>query len=212
MTDENLTPGSIVVAYHSGYGHTAVLAEAVAEGAEDRGGAVTLLDVTTIDDAAWAALDAADAIIFGAPTYMGGASAEFHRFAELTSGRFFKSAWADKLAAGFTNSGSKAGDKSNTLGFLQSFAAQHHMIWINLGLAAGWNFQDAAEDDLNRLGFWSGAAGQTHNDVAPEAMHGSDIATAVHLGRQVARQTQIYVAGRQTLAAATADETETVSA
>ncbi|OII06925.1 flavodoxin family protein [Curtobacterium sp. MCBA15_008] len=212
MPSEDLTPGSIVVAYHSGYGHTAVLAKAVAEGASERGGEVTLLDVTTIDDAAWAALDAADAIIFGAPTYMGGASAEFHRFAELTGGRFFRSAWADKLAAGFTNSGSKAGDKSNTLGFLQALAAQHHMIWINLGMAAGWNFKDAGEDDLNRLGFWSGAAGQTHNDVAPDAMHGSDIATAAHLGRQVARQTEIFIAGRHTLASATNNEMETVSA
>lgn len=202
------TSGSIVVAYHSGYGHTAVLAEAVGRGAADRSASVTRIDVSKLSDGDWEVLDAADAIVFGAPTYMGGASAEFHKFAELTGGRFFRSAWADKLAAGFTNSGSKSGDKSNTLGFFQALAAQHHMIWINLALPAGWNFADKSEDDLNRLGFWQGAAGQTHNDLAPDAMHPSDIETAEHLGRQVARQTEIFIAGRRAVSAAAATDTE----
>lgn len=48
-------------------------------------------------------------------------------------------AWRDKVAAGFTNSGSKSGDKVNTLISLAIFAAQHHMHWVSLGLGPGWN-------------------------------------------------------------------------
>jgi NAD(P)H dehydrogenase (quinone) len=51
---------------------------------------VTLLAVADLVDTAapgWAALDAADAIIFGAPTYMGSASAPFKAFMDATSSR-----------------------------------------------------------------------------------------------------------------------------
>ncbi|WP_031191886.1 flavodoxin family protein, partial [Streptomyces peucetius] len=74
-------------------------------------------------------LDAADAIVFGSPTYMGTASGAFHVFAEATSKRWATRAWQDKLAAGFTNSGSKSGDKLHTLQFFTVLAAQHGMHW-----------------------------------------------------------------------------------
>ena len=45
--------------------------------------------------------------------------------------------WRDKVAAGFTNSGAKSGDKLHTLTSLAVFAAQHHMHWVSLGLGAG---------------------------------------------------------------------------
>ena len=67
---------------------------------------------------------------------MGTASGAFHQFAEATSKRWFTDAWQDKLAAGFTNSGSKSGDKGHTLQFFQTLAAQHGMHWVNLGLQA----------------------------------------------------------------------------
>jgi len=73
----------IVIVYHSGYGHTKKVAEAVLAGSIDAGADAKLLAVGDLDDAGWAELDAADAIIFGAPTYMGGASADFKKFAEL---------------------------------------------------------------------------------------------------------------------------------
>ncbi|MFD3451974.1 flavodoxin family protein [Streptomyces sp. NPDC058691] len=190
----------VAVAYHSGYGHTAVLAEAVRRGAEKAGAQVSFVAVDTITDEQWSELDAADAVIFGSPTYMGGASAEFHKFAEATGKRFVAGDWADKIAAGFTNSGSKSGDKLNTLTFLAAFAAQHRMIWVTLGLAPGWNALEADEHDLNRLGFWIGAGASTPLDGGPDAVHGSDIATAEHLGARVAGQVAAFVAGRAVLA------------
>lgn len=191
---------TVALAYHSGYGHTAVIAEAVARGAAAAGAEVVSIAVDTITDEQWAQLDAADAIVFGSPTYMGTASGAFHVFAEATSKRWFTDAWKDKVAAGFTNSASKSGDKAATLAFFQTLAAQHGMSWVNLGLKPGWNSTTASEDDLNRLGFFNGAAASSPADAGPEAVHKADIATAEHLGERVARHTAIVLAGRAALA------------
>ena len=53
---------------------------------------------------------AADAIVFGAPTYMGGASAPMKAFIDATSKPWYARAWKNKLAGGFTNSGGYSGD------------------------------------------------------------------------------------------------------
>ena len=83
-----------IVVYHSGYGHTQRVAQFVAQGANAQ---VIAIDADgNITDADWAALDAADAIIFGSPTYMGMASWQFKKFADATSKRWFTSAWKDK--------------------------------------------------------------------------------------------------------------------
>ncbi|MFI6152046.1 flavodoxin family protein [Kitasatospora sp. NPDC051170] len=190
---------TVALAYHSGYGHTAVLAEAVARGAAAGGAEVVSIAVDTITEEQWAQLDAADAIVFGSPTYMGTASGAFHVFAEATSKRWFTDAWKDKVAAGFTNSASKSGDKAGTLGYFQTLAAQHGMSWVNLGLKPGWNATTASEDDLNRLGFSNGAAASSPTDAGPEAVHKADIATAEHLGERVARHTAVLLAGRAAL-------------
>ncbi|MEU6878256.1 flavodoxin family protein [Streptomyces sp. NPDC046712] len=186
----------VSIAYHSGFGHTAVVAEAVRAGAAEAGATVHLIKVDEITDAQWELLDASDAIVFGSPTYMGTASGAFHKFAEDSSKRWFTDSWIDKLAAGFTNSASKSGDKLHTLQFFQTLAAQHGMTWVNLGLKPGWNTSAASENDINRLGFFSGAAAQTHNDLGPEGVHKADLATAEHLGRRVAETARTFAAGR----------------
>ncbi len=191
----------VAVAFHSGYGHTAVLAEAVARGAAQGGAEVVSIAVDSIAEEQWAQLDAADAIIFGSPTYMGTASAAFHTFAQASTKRWYVQAWADKLAAGFTNSGAKAGDKSSTLGYFMTMAAQHSMHWVSLGLQPGWASTTGSEYDINRLGFFAGAAAQSPADAGPELVHKSDIETAEHLGARVARQAAIFRAGRAALAA-----------
>ena len=102
---------------------------------------------------------------------MGNVSAAFQAFAEQTGRRCMNGTWRDKVSAGFTNSGAKAGDKMHTLTSLAVFAAQHHMHWVNLGLAAGWNSSAGSEDDLNRLGFWLGAGAQTDVDARRGQVH-----------------------------------------
>ena len=190
----------ISIACHGGRGHTAKLAEAVRAGASQVPHAeVTQIQVDQITVRQWHLLDDADAIIFGAPTYMGTASGAFHVFAEASAKRWFARRWQDKLAAGFTNSGSMAGDKSSTLGYFSTLAAQHGMLWVNLGLPPGWNSASGSEFDLNRLGFYHGAAAQSNVDDRSGAVHKSDLATAEHLGRRVAELTRIVVAGRRAL-------------
>ena len=145
---------SIAVVYHSGYGHTEVVAQAVAEGASTiEGIEVTMIAATDIDSPespALAKLDAADAMIFGSPTYMGSASAVFKGFMEATSTRWMEQKWADKLGAGFTNSGSMNGDKQNTLIEFFTFAidwGKCRATTIQAGLkltATDWAPQSAA--------------------------------------------------------------------
>jgi NAD(P)H dehydrogenase (quinone) len=157
--------------------------------------------VDAITDEQWAQLDAADAIAFGAPTCMGTASAAFHAFAEASSKRWYSQTWADKIAAGFTDSGAKNGDKSSTLGYFFTLAAQHGMHWVSLGIQPGWASTTGSENDLNRLGHFVGARAQTPVDAGPDAVHKSDIATAESLGVRVARHTAYFLTGRATLAA-----------
>jgi NAD(P)H dehydrogenase (quinone) len=177
---------AMAIAYHSGFGHTAVLAEAVAAGAREAGAHVSVIAVDKMTDADWDVLDAADGIVFGSATYMGNVSAGFQAFAEMTGRRCLNGTWRDKVAAGFTNSGAKSGDKVNTLVSLAIFAAQHHMHWVSLGLGAGWNSASGSEDDLNRLGFWLGAGAQTDVDANADQVHPSDVRTCRHLGWRVA--------------------------
>ncbi|MGW2693860.1 flavodoxin family protein [Streptomyces sp. NPDC001296] len=191
-----MTTAVVAIAYHSGHGHTAVLAEAVREGAAEAGAQVHLIKVDEITDEQWVTLDGSDAIVFGSPTYMGTATAAFHGFAEASSKRWFTQEWKDKLAAGFTNSGSKSGDKLHTLQFFQILAAQHGMNWISLGLHPGWNSSTGSEHDLNRLGVFLGAAAQTNVDEGPEAVHKADVETARHLGRRVAEAARLFALGR----------------
>ncbi|RTL48226.1 MAG: flavodoxin family protein [Rhodocyclaceae bacterium] len=177
----------VVIAYHSGYGHTLTQAQAVLEGAKSVPGVeARLVSVAEITDADWADLDAADAIVFGAPTYMGSVSAPFKTFMDASSKPWFTQNWKDKVAAGFTTSASQSGDKLGSLIQLMVFANQHGMIWTSLGLMPGNNSSTGSVDDLNRLGSFSGAMAQANADQGGDAMRDSDLKTAAHLGQRVA--------------------------
>jgi NAD(P)H dehydrogenase (quinone) len=189
----------IAIVYHSGYGHTARQAAAVAAGVEQVRGAEALLLSVADAQSRWDELNVSDAIIFGAPTYVGSVSAEFKAFQEASSRlvmtQGFK--WKDKMAAGFTNSGSRSGDKLATLIQMALFAAQHGMHWINLALPPANHSSTGSEAELNRMGFWLGAAAQSNVDQGPDvAPPEADLATARHLGRRVAAVTLQFVRGR----------------
>src|SRR5947209_9799017 len=193
----------VVIAYHSGYGHTARQAEAVARGAASIPGTdILLYNVAQLSDELWAALDRADAIIFGAPTYMGSPSAVFKAFAEGTSKAWGDNLrWKDKIAAGFTNSQNINGDKLNTLVAFAILAAQHGMPWVNLGLFPGRNTSTGSAEDLNRLGSFLGAMAQSNGDADSDiAPPWSDLQTAEELGRRVATVTRQWVYGRRAVA------------
>jgi multimeric flavodoxin WrbA len=190
----------VAVAYHTGYGKTGSLARAVARGAAEVDGVrVDLVDVTRLGDGGWDALDAADAILFGAPTYFGSLSADMKRFFEGTVDRWADGPrWRNKLAAGFTNSKTMSGDKLNTLFDLFAFASQHGMIWVGLDLYPGWHTSTGSADDLNRLGSWVGVMSQADSDQPADVVPPtSDLATGAHLGRRVAELAIRFVRGRE---------------
>lgn len=187
----------IAIVYHSGYGHTARQAQAVLAGAASLPGSdARLYPVGELDDAKWAELDAADAIVFGAPTYMGSASAPFKAFMDASSKAWFTQKWKNKIAGGFTNSASMNGDKLNTLVQFAVFAAQHGMIWASVGLPPS-NASGAQRGDTNYLGSYLGAMAQSPSDagadVAPPA---GDLETARLYGRRIADLAQQLVRGR----------------
>jgi len=173
----------IVIVYHSGYGHTKRVAEYVSEGA---GGELLALDAEgNLPDGAWEKLDAADAIIFGTPTYMGGPSWQFKKFADASSKVWFGSGWKDKVFGGFTNSASFSGDKQNTLVYLNTLASQHGGIWVSLGMLPS-NTKAAQRTDLNNIGGSLGAMAQSPSDASVDEIPQGDLDTAKAYGARVA--------------------------
>jgi len=173
----------IVVVYHSGYGHTQRMAQAVADGAD-----AELLAIDANGDlpaGGWETLAAADAIVFGSPTYMGSVSWQFKKFADASSKVWLAQGWKDKLAAGFTNSAGMNGDKLATLQTLFTLAMQHGMLWVSQGLMPS-NTQAAQRDDINYLVSYSGAMAQSPSDAGAQAMSAGDLETARLFGRRVA--------------------------
>ena len=183
----------IVVAYHSGYGHTKKQAEAVLAGAAGLPGVeAKLLAVADIDDSGWALLAEADAIVFGAPTYMGGAAAEFKKFADASSKPWFGQLWKDKIAGGFTNSATMNGDKFSTIQYFVTLAMQHGMIWVGTGLMPA-NKSTSTRNDVNYVGGFTGALAQSPADLGPDAgpLPG-DLETARLYGARIAIITQQF--------------------
>lgn len=196
----------LAIVYHSGFGHTAVVAEHVAKGVRSVPGAsVTLVkadDLAKPDSGPWDELAKADGIIFGSPTYMGSASAPFKQFMDASSKVWAGQGWKDKIAAGFTVSGSQSGDKLATLQQLSVLAAQHSMIWVSTGLMPGNNSSKGSVEDVNRLGSFLGLMAQANSDEGPDvAPPQADRRTAELFGARVAEVTAQFVRGRQLVSA-----------
>jgi NAD(P)H dehydrogenase (quinone) len=188
---------TVFVVFYSNTGHTAVIAEAVARGA----GAVEGVEARLLrilpehlvngryrNEALMKTLDESDAIIFGAPTFMGSISAVFKAFMEATFPLWFEQRWKDKIASGFTNSASQSGDKLSSLMQLVVLAAQLSMIWVPVGDPPGNNWSGGSVNDVNRLGSWLGVMSQSNGDQGPDLSPSEgDRKTAERHGRRVAR-------------------------
>ncbi len=171
-----------VVVYHSGYGHTQRMAQAVADGANAE---LVAIDAEgNLTEAQWASLAAADAIIMGSPTYMGSVSWQFKKFADASSKPWFSQQWKDKVFAGFTNSATMNGDKLSTLHYLFTLAMQHSGIWVGTGLMPS-NSKAAQRNDVNYVGSFSGAMAQSPSDASPAEMLQGDLDTAKLFGKRV---------------------------
>jgi multimeric flavodoxin WrbA len=173
----------VVVVFHSGYGHTQRLAQSVASGA-----AAELLAIDAdgnLPEGGWETLAAADAIIFGSPTYMGTVSWQFKKFADASSKPWYTQAWKDKIMGGFTNSATMNGDKLSTLHYLFTLAMQHGGIWGGTGLMPS-NSKAAQRNDVNYVGSFSGAMAQSPSDASADEMLPGDLETARLFGERIA--------------------------
>lgn len=139
-------------------------------------------------------LDGSDGIVFGCATYMGSASAIFKAFLEAAfRPHWLEQRWKDKIAAGFTNSASQSGDKLCTLLQLTVFAMQMGMIWVGVSDLPGNNWSGGSRSDLNRLGTWVGAMGQSNADENVPSV--GDIHTAERFGSRFALVCRRFTAG-----------------
>ena len=194
----------VAIVYYSNFkGATAALAAAIARGAASVADTeVDLISVADVDDH-WATLHAADAIVFGSPTYIGSVAAGFKAFVEKLAGEvWLERMWVNKLAAGFTVSAGRSGDKLNCLQQMALFAAQMGMIWVPLRITGGNYSSAGSEADLNRMAGYIGVMAQANIDEPPElAPPPSDIETAELHGHHVASVARQYAHGRRALPA-----------
>ncbi len=173
----------ICIAYFSGSGHTARLAQAIAEGAD--GARLIAADHIGADD--WQALDAAPAIVFGAPTYMGSTAAQFDMFLEEAASRWPGQDWADKIAAGFTVATYPSGDKLSALTRMAIYAAQMGMVWVGqqeIGAPV-----DPDKPGINRQGSWLGLMATSSRDKS-QLIEPDDLETARRFGARIAAASQ----------------------
>jgi NAD(P)H dehydrogenase (quinone) len=181
----------IAIIFHSGYGHTRRVAGHVEKGVASSGVAVKSIAIDSegnVPEAAWQTLRESDAIIFGTPTYMGGPSWQFKKFADASSKQWFAMDWKGKVAAGFTNSASMTGDKESTLHYLVTLASQHKMLWCGSSMNPA-NSKSSTRQDINHLGGFVGLVVVSPSDASVDEMIPGDLKTAEAFGANIAEVT-----------------------
>lgn len=140
----------ILVLYYSSYGHTEVMANAVAEGA--RAVAKAVVDVKRVpelvpDEVAQGAgikleqdapfakpeeLADYDAIIFGTPTRFGNMAAQMRNFLDQTGGLWFQRSLVGKVGSVFCSTSSQHGGQETTITSFHTTLLHHGMVIVGL--------------------------------------------------------------------------------
>lgn len=186
----------IAIIYFSGYGHTQKLAEAVAQGVESVN--ETELKIYKIEadgniPETWIEeLAQVDAMIYGSPTYMGSVAWQFKKFADTSGAAWGSQAWKNKIAGGFTISGSTNGDKHSTMSYLSTLAFQHGQIWVSTGIMPS-NKKEHGPDDINWTAGYAGLLAIAPADASPEeAPRKGDLETAKLYGARIAKAAKAF--------------------
>lgn len=129
---------TVLVAYHSGSGHTEKLAHGVVEGAESLPGTRVLL--RRVGQVTAEELFAADALVLGSPVYWSNMAAEVKAF--IDSWQFKFGVWPDlklknKVGAVFTTGGQVSGGKELTMLSMLAAMLGNQMIVVSGGGAFG---------------------------------------------------------------------------
>lgn len=140
----------ILILYYSGYGHTEVMANAVADGVNAVDGCeavVKRVPELVSDEVAAAAhmkleqsapfaspdeLADYDGIIFGTPTRFGNMAAQMRNFLDQTGGLWAKGALVGKPGSVFVSTASQHGGQETTITSFHTTLLHHGMIIIGL--------------------------------------------------------------------------------
>lgn len=144
----------ILVLYYSGYGHTEIMAQAVADGAKSVSGVTCDLKrvpelvpeevakssgMKTDQEAPFAVpsdLADYDAVIFGTPTRFGNMAAQMRNFLDQTGGLWMSRALVGKVGSVFTSTASQHGGQETTITSFHSTLLHHGMVIV--GLPYSW--------------------------------------------------------------------------
>lgn len=147
----------VLVLYYSMYGHIHRMAEAIAEGVREVGGAEAVLrrvpetlppevlemmgaveaqralahiPVCTVDE-----LAGYDAIIFGTPTRFGNMCGQMRQFLDATGGLWQKGALVGKVGSVFASSATQHGGQESTILTFHTFLLHQGMVVVGLPYA-----------------------------------------------------------------------------
>ncbi len=189
----------ILVLFYSSYGHTAALAEAVAQGVRDAGHQADLRHVpeTAPPEVARAAgfagmeghtciegpdaLTDYDGIVVGTPTRYGRMSSQMAAFWDQTGGLWVKGALIGKVGAAFTSTATQHGGQEMTL--LSVLVNLLHMGCTIVGLDYGFAGQNGVEEVKGGTPYGPSTIAGSDGSRQPSAV---ELDGARHLGRRVA--------------------------
>lgn len=177
----------LAIVYHSAQGHTAHIAQHIADGARGVPGTTVQLlraeDLLTTPEV----LLHFDGLVLGSPTYLGGVSAPFKALMDATGRLWAKQRLRGRMAAGFTVSSLPSGDKQSTLLSMFVFAMQHGMLWMGNPVLPEQHSGTPEEEAANRLGSWTGLMAQAGHHAAADAFSRGDLKGARLFGRNFAK-------------------------
>ena len=152
---------SMLIVYHSTYGHTEAMARALADGARDIEGMdvavkrVAELVPREVLESSGAKLDQEapeadpkelqryDAIVVGTPTRFGNMCSQMRNFWDQTGGQWAEGALIGKVASAFTSTGTGGGSET-TLTSTHSTFLHHGMVVVGLPYSSA-ELQDVSE-------------------------------------------------------------------
>jgi NAD(P)H dehydrogenase (quinone) len=169
-------PITVLVAYHSGTGHTEKLARGVVEGAKSLAGTTVVMkpvEQVTAED-----LFAADALVLGSPVYWANMAGPVKTF--IDNWQFKFGVWPElklknKVGAAFATGGQISSGKELTMLSILAAMLENRMIVVSGGGAFG--------------------ASATTEGESP-GIDEKELAAAKELGRRVAEVTHVVVRGR----------------
>ncbi len=190
----------ILVLYYSSYGHTAKMAEAVAEGIREGGAEAVIRHVAetapqeVVESAGFQQMEGHsciggpdelaeyDGIVVGSPTRYGRMTSQMAAFWDQTGGLWQKGALIGKVGAAFTSTASQHGGQETTLWSILNNLL--HMGMTVVGLDYG--FQDQMGTDEVKGGAPYGATTIAGGDGSRQPSE-TDLAGARYLGKRVAQ-------------------------